>query len=383
MDSMTENMKNRDTTVAKRLLSVSYFFIFFVLFAQTAWAANVTLTWDRNQEPDIAGYRIYWGTSSRNYQNSATVYDSATQPLERYYEVQGLEEGRTYYFAVTAFDLANQESDFSDEILKSIPLTNRSPASWWDEWYESQDFLEIGKEEVTNYWKTIYFSGNRIFSNPVIIVSPPTYNENDPCIIRIRNVTSESFEIRIQEWLYLDGIHESEDISYMVVEAGMHVLPDGSVWQAGTYTLRGTMDWDKIGYDEAFEDTPLVFNSSQTYNGSDTFTIRMRSSKATGFKAAIQEEENRNDGHVTETIGYLAVEPSGDLSIQEITANNSLTPLTDTTNGAQIFIEEEQSEDSETSHVDEQTGILIINGHIFAHMQTTAGGDTAAIRIVK
>ncbi len=384
MDSLNENMINCKITTIKRLLRPSIFFIVFLLTAQTILAASVTVVWDRNPEPDIAGYKIYWGTSSRKYSNSATMYDSATLSFERTYKVTGLLEGQTYYFAVTAFDLLNQESDFSDEIEKTIAASNKTSDAWWDDWYETQDFLEIQTEKVTTYWKTIYFSPNRTFQNPVIIVSPPSYNEADPCVVMVRNVTSKSFRIKLKEWLYLDGRHASEDVSFIVIEAGVHVLPDGSVWQAGTYTLNGILNWKKIGYSEIFAERPMVFNTSQTYNESDTFTIRMNYSKVEGFKAAIQEEENRKYGrHVSETIGYLAIEPSGDLNLQEIMCNDHFTAVTDNPYGPKIFIEEEQSEDLETRHSKEQTGVMNINGHIFAHIQTFEDKDTAAIRIVE
>jgi len=91
------------------------------IFPAIAQAASVTLTWDRNQEPDIAGYKIFYGTQSGQYNNSITVYDSATQPLQCSHTVAGLSEGTTYYFALKAFDLAGQESAYSDEISMSIP----------------------------------------------------------------------------------------------------------------------------------------------------------------------------------------------------------------------------------------------------------------------
>jgi hypothetical protein len=37
----------------------------FVLMVSHAEAGEVTLAWDANVEPDLAGYRIYWGTTSR------------------------------------------------------------------------------------------------------------------------------------------------------------------------------------------------------------------------------------------------------------------------------------------------------------------------------
>ena len=36
-------------------------------FSATPETGSVTLTWDANAEPDIAGYKVYWGTSSGVY----------------------------------------------------------------------------------------------------------------------------------------------------------------------------------------------------------------------------------------------------------------------------------------------------------------------------
>jgi hypothetical protein len=36
-------------------------------------AGEVTLEWDFNIEPDIAGYVVYWGPTSRNYSDSVDV----------------------------------------------------------------------------------------------------------------------------------------------------------------------------------------------------------------------------------------------------------------------------------------------------------------------
>lgn len=39
----------------------------------SAWAYQVTLAWDANTEPDIAGYMIHYGTASRDYTHSVDV----------------------------------------------------------------------------------------------------------------------------------------------------------------------------------------------------------------------------------------------------------------------------------------------------------------------
>ena len=52
---------------------VPMLFILCSLPVINAFAANVTFKWDANGEADLAGYKIYYGTSSGNYTNSVDV----------------------------------------------------------------------------------------------------------------------------------------------------------------------------------------------------------------------------------------------------------------------------------------------------------------------
>ncbi len=73
---------------------------------------GVKITWTANSDPKIVGYRIYSGTSSRNYSKMVTL-GSATTGVT----FSGLSEGATYYFAATDFDSAGNESAYSDEFV--------------------------------------------------------------------------------------------------------------------------------------------------------------------------------------------------------------------------------------------------------------------------
>lgn len=73
-------------------------------------AADVTLAWDANTEEDLAGYKLYWGTSSGSYQNSVDVGNVLQ------YTITGLAEDTRYYFAATAYDTEDNESGYSEEI---------------------------------------------------------------------------------------------------------------------------------------------------------------------------------------------------------------------------------------------------------------------------
>jgi subtilisin-like proprotein convertase family protein len=70
-------------------------------------AGSVQLAWDPNAEPDIAGYRVYYGTFSRAYSQwlDAGNVTNAT--------VTSLANQTSYYFAVTAWNTAGLESDYS------------------------------------------------------------------------------------------------------------------------------------------------------------------------------------------------------------------------------------------------------------------------------
>ncbi len=90
-----------------------------ILLLLLGWAAgshaqkkdfSVVVLWEPNKEEDLAGYRVYYGTASRNYSQVIDV-GRQTNCL-----VRGLEGKTRYYFAVTAYDYSGNESDFSKEV---------------------------------------------------------------------------------------------------------------------------------------------------------------------------------------------------------------------------------------------------------------------------
>lgn len=78
---------------------------------------NVSLTWRANQEPDLAGYKLYIGTASGiyNFAGSPFSINIATS-----YIASNLPKGQTYFFALSALDTAGNESVLSAEISKSL-----------------------------------------------------------------------------------------------------------------------------------------------------------------------------------------------------------------------------------------------------------------------
>ena len=92
-----------------------------VCWPSGAYPAEVKLAWDPNADPDLAGYKVYYGDSSRNY-GSSVVAGNRTDTA-----VGELQEGRTYYFAATAYDIYGNESDYSEEVSYEVPRSNSAP----------------------------------------------------------------------------------------------------------------------------------------------------------------------------------------------------------------------------------------------------------------
>jgi fibronectin type 3 domain-containing protein len=76
----------------------------------SATTNSATVQWAANSESDLAGYKVYQGTTAGSYGPSVDVGNTTV------YTAQNLEGGLTYYFAVTAHDTSGNESPPSDEV---------------------------------------------------------------------------------------------------------------------------------------------------------------------------------------------------------------------------------------------------------------------------
>ena len=68
----------------------------------------ITLQWNRNSEPDIAGYNVYYSRVSGDYTHLEAVIDPTA--------IIGVRGSKTYYFAVTAYNTNGLESALSVEV---------------------------------------------------------------------------------------------------------------------------------------------------------------------------------------------------------------------------------------------------------------------------
>lgn len=85
-----------------------------LILSQPTTTGSASLSWTADTEPDLAGYKVYIGTQSGVY-NPPIALGTVTT-----YSATNLASGKTYYFCVSAFDSAGNESPCSAEVSKPI-----------------------------------------------------------------------------------------------------------------------------------------------------------------------------------------------------------------------------------------------------------------------
>ena len=313
----------------------------------------------------------------------------------------------TYYLSVDGVGLDGRYSEYGSLGFFSITGTRVEVAA-------ESVIGEAGTiDSVDHLWQTITLDNS--YENPAIVLGSVSYNGSHETAVRVRNVTSNSFEVRLQEWKYLDGWHTSESVSYVVVESGVHTLSDGTTIAAG---IHSEVDhrWKSVDFGHQFDATPVVLSQATTFAGGDTIVTRQRNATPAGFSLKVQEEEAQG-WHVGEEVSWIAIDSAsgstGDSLYEAFTTSNSVThrdravsftsdfsaspvflagmQTTDggdtanirhknlTADGATIWVDEEQSRDSEVAHTTEVVGILALEaGTIVASTPGSASANHAS-----
>ena len=255
--------------------------------------------------------------------------------------------------------------------------------------------METGEVAVSGIWVRV--SLTTPFANPIVVAGPPSFNNADPCTIRIRNVDKTGFDIAVTKWDYLMKPHPQETVSYLVMEQGHHTLPDGSAVEAGSFT--GSASFKTVPFTSVFTKSPVVVTTVVTMNDAKTISGRLKAISTSGFAYSYQEQEKNTNRHPDETVHYIAWEPGsgvvGTLHYAVAKTANSVTdawysakyqqtlnrpPLLladmQTTNdaspaalrvrnqtaaGFQIKVEAERSKNSKMKHAAETVGSIILD----------------------
>jgi len=102
---------------------------------------EVLLLWYQNTEPDLAGYRIYRGF------NPEGPYVLIGETNLDYFLDHGLTNGQTYFYAITAFDANDNESDLSYETVFDTPR----PEGYNEKLFDYCDYPDYAGWDFSQY----------------------------------------------------------------------------------------------------------------------------------------------------------------------------------------------------------------------------------------
>jgi hypothetical protein len=248
------------------------------LMAFHVQAAQVTLSWkapttneDGTTLTDLAGYNLYYGQKSRNYDVVIDV-GSSTSSI-----ISGLEPGQIYYFAVTAYDWSGNESDFSSEVDVIAPVDMITPSdnilqvtlSPRGDTFINVDSINYSGEPTLN----TYTWPDKEIANAVImkfdLISIPLGSTIHKAILSLALINSDSTE---------------DDTYEITVYKIIHKDPITS--RATGYTYDGTNSWTPDGC--CYQSIPLA--QADISGGYDTQAIdKTREYKSWTITSLVQE----------------------------------------------------------------------------------------------
>ncbi len=160
---------------------------------------------------------------------------------------------------------------------------------------------------------------------PVVFAGVSSQNDDRPVIVRVHNVGLAGFDLALQnEESYAGSNHPATEAVHWIAMEPFSGISDHSnvaaeVGDSGGAVVDNSFDTISFsGGTSIFTDVPILAVGAQSANGTDTAHPRYRNLGINTFQAMLEEEQSADSetGHVTEAIGYLAVESVSGYKIQ-------------------------------------------------------------------
>ena len=203
-----------------------------------------------------------------------------------------------------------------------------APVSYGDARHQTSDLLlqTVLETGVGAAWQTVNLDPTYTFLSPVVAC---TYNlpssADNEAVVRIRNVSPASFDIRIQQPLNSSSVTAS-NVYCLVAEEGLHTLPDGRNFEAHLVLSTDTSGNSADGWDGTGEDvtanilgsyaSPVVLGQVMSFNDTDFsafWSYDCADRRIPPFQGAGNICVGKNVGETAgpranETLGYIVVE---------------------------------------------------------------------------
>ena len=187
--------------------------------------------------------------------------------------------------------------------------------------------MEHGKVSVNGNWQTV--SLTNAYTKAVVVATPVLKGFDElPAVVRVRNVTQNSFDIKLQP-AGSHSISAAREVHYLAVEEGVYTVEDHGVKMEAN-TANTTKTWYRWSPNTNIElrsfsnsySYPVVIGQVMTANDADWSAFWCSDNaaapvSASSFCAGIQVGEDPDKTRANETIGYIIIE-KGSGSIGQI-----------------------------------------------------------------
>jgi hypothetical protein len=174
--------------------------------------------------------------------------------------------------------------------------------------------IEAGTKQVKHNWVSVSFSQS-FSSAPTVLVNRNSADYGNAAATRVRNVTSNGFEVYLQEEeAGNDWLSTTETVGWVAIAQGSGAA--GMSYEAGETGDTVTENWHTISYSNGSYNNPVLLASQQTFDGGDTAALRAKEIWANYAKVKVEEEASSDSetGHTSENVGYAIFDSPGDVS---------------------------------------------------------------------
>jgi choice-of-anchor A domain-containing protein len=176
----------------------------------------------------------------------------------------------------------------------------------------NKKMVAANMEHVNNRWKVVRLP-IQFATKPLIFAQMVTENDSFPANVRIRNVSTTQFEIKIVEEEGADNLHGDETVAWFAIEPGSQSANFPFV--AGN--IMANNNWRTVNLPASLPATAGLITNVQSNNEMDPLVVRFRNPSTSSFEVFLQEEMSADveTSHINETLGYFAFSNTGDITL--------------------------------------------------------------------
>ncbi|MGB5408680.1 MAG: PASTA domain-containing protein [Thiogranum sp.] len=251
----------------------------------------------------------------------------------------------------------------------------------WDSSAASQAAPVYGELLLDESWQAV--DTPTTDSPPMVFVGVATDSAGGAGVAVVRNVGTDHFEAQLQELNETGGEVSAERVSYLVLQTGTYVMPDGSHWEVGSFDIGADGTWQSQLFKTPFTDRPFLFLSLQTANNAEFPVLQVRTVDAAGFEVASFQQATSSSTGLNETAAYLAIYSPGNSGTVRIAdtdqsyrlrrelLDGAWTPVLDTF----LRLRDGMSEDGRINA--EMHDVIALGTQVFAQQVSNTGSDLA------